>query len=56
MNMGKWKLLAVLQALAIYIIVRLDEGETAYNTLDSQLVSTVMVLPTLLPLSHSKLL
>ncbi len=32
-----------MQALLIYIIIRLDEGETEHNNFDSLLVSTVIV-------------
>ena len=34
-------LLAAMQALSIYIFVRLDEGETEHNNLDSLLVDTI---------------
>jgi hypothetical protein len=32
-----------MQALSIYIIIRLDEGETDYNNFDFLLVTTVAV-------------
>lgn len=35
-------LLAAMQAVAIYIFVRLDEGETEHNNLDSLLVDTIV--------------
>lgn len=41
--MDKWGLLAALQALSIYILIRLDEGETEHNNLDSLLLITVVV-------------
>ncbi len=34
-----------MQALAIYIIVRVDEGQTEYNNLDHLLYTTVVVSP-----------
>lgn len=41
--MSKWELLAAMQALAIYIIIRLDDGETEYNGFDSLLIAAVTV-------------
>lgn len=41
--MKKWELLAAMQALVIYIIMRLDEGETEYNNFDLLLCKTVIV-------------
>jgi len=41
--MDKWALLSATQALAIYVMIRLDEGETDYNNFDTLLLSTVMV-------------
>ena len=32
-----------MQALSLYILVRLDEGETEYNNFDALLVTTVIV-------------
>jgi hypothetical protein len=43
MNLKKWELLAALQALSIYILIRLDEGETQHNDLDFLLLETVAV-------------
>lgn len=40
---SKWELLAALQALSIYILIRLDEGETDHNNFDFLLVKTVIV-------------
>lgn len=37
--------LAGMQALSIYILVRLDEGETDDNNLDYLLITTVIVGP-----------
>lgn len=52
--MKKWELLAAMQALAIYIIMRLDEGETEYNNFDFLLCKTVVVglHPTIGVLEH----
>ncbi|ORY15385.1 hypothetical protein BCR34DRAFT_177355 [Clohesyomyces aquaticus] len=43
-NFSKWEFLAALQALAIYILIRLSEGETDDNNLDFLLVATVIVI------------
>jgi hypothetical protein len=43
LKLTKWELLAAMQALSIYIIIRLDEGETDYNGFDSLLFTTVIV-------------
>jgi hypothetical protein len=32
--MNKWELLAAMQALSLYILVRLEEGENDHNNLD----------------------
>jgi hypothetical protein len=32
-----------MQALSIYILIRLDEGETEHNNLDGLLLSTMIV-------------
>lgn len=51
MELNKWELLAAMQALSIYIIIRLDEGETDHNNFESLLIATVIVSLTLnLPL------
>ncbi|KAF4969964.1 hypothetical protein F66182_17833, partial [Fusarium sp. NRRL 66182] len=42
--MKKGELLAALQALVIYIIMRLDEGETEYNNFDLLLCRTVILI------------
>ncbi|KAE8550234.1 hypothetical protein EYB25_006455 [Talaromyces marneffei] len=46
LRMNKWEILAAMQALAIYTIMRLDEGETEYNNFDSLIVKTVIVIAT----------
>lgn len=43
MNLTKWELLAAMQALSIYILVRLDEGETEHNDFDFLLLEAVAV-------------
>lgn len=43
MRLSKWALLAAMQALAIYILIRLHEGETEDNNLDVLLPRTVRV-------------
>ncbi|KAJ5857159.1 hypothetical protein N7455_008053 [Penicillium solitum] len=43
-TLSKWELLAAMQALAIYIIIRLDDGETEYNGFDSLLIAAVTVV------------
>lgn len=42
--MNEWELLAGLQALSIFIFIRMDEGEREWNNLDVLLQSTVIVL------------
>jgi hypothetical protein len=41
--MNSWEALASLQALLIYTVVRVDEGETEYNNLDSLIQSSIIV-------------
>ncbi|KAB8234263.1 Zn(II)2Cys6 transcription factor domain-containing protein [Aspergillus alliaceus] len=43
-KLNEWDLLGAMQALSIYILVRLDEGETDYNNLDFLLLATVTIL------------
>ncbi|PSN74876.1 hypothetical protein BS50DRAFT_512169 [Corynespora cassiicola Philippines] len=43
-NMNRWEILAALQAMSLYILIRLDEGERDYNNLDSLLLSTITIL------------
>ncbi|KAB8219827.1 hypothetical protein BDV33DRAFT_191739 [Aspergillus novoparasiticus] len=38
---NKWELLAAMQALSIYTIIRLDEGETEYNNFDVLLLKAI---------------
>jgi hypothetical protein len=42
-SMGRWQLVSAMQALAIYILVRLNEGEQEYNNLDTVIVQTMNV-------------
>ena len=42
-TMNEWELLAAMQAITIYLLIRLDEGETEHNNFDLLLVSTVTV-------------
>ncbi|KAI1455217.1 hypothetical protein F4805DRAFT_459960 [Annulohypoxylon moriforme] len=44
LTLGKWELLAAMQALSIYVLIRLDEGETDYNNIDFILVKAVTVI------------
>ncbi|OTB08787.1 hypothetical protein M426DRAFT_161624 [Hypoxylon sp. CI-4A] len=41
---SKWELLAAMQALSIYVIVRLDEGETEHNDCDFLLIKAVIIV------------
>ncbi|KAL5050498.1 hypothetical protein BDW71DRAFT_174055 [Aspergillus fruticulosus] len=43
-QLSKWELLGAMQALGIYILARLDEGETDENNLDFFLLAGVTVL------------
>lgn len=51
--MNKWELLAALQALSVYTIVRIDEGETEHNNLDSLMQNAIIVRLTSLDLQDS---
>lgn len=51
--MNKWELLAALQALSVYTIVRIDEGETEHNNLDSLMQNAIIVRRTSLDLQGS---
>jgi hypothetical protein len=42
LNMNKWGLLAAMQALSIYILLRVEEGETDDNNIDFLLIMTVV--------------
>ncbi|EXJ89798.1 hypothetical protein A1O3_02865 [Capronia epimyces CBS 606.96] len=44
LELNKWELLAAMQALSIYILIRMDEGETDHNNYDFQLVAAVTVI------------
>lgn len=48
MEWNRSELLAALQALSIYVLIRMDEGETEHNNLDFLLLSAVTVHPDLL--------
>ncbi|KAJ5574343.1 uncharacterized protein N7459_008770 [Penicillium hispanicum] len=43
-QLTKWEMLTAMQALSIYILIRLDEGETDHNNFDSLLLATVTVI------------
>lgn len=45
-QLNKWELFAAMQALSIYILIRLDVGETEHNDFDGLLVSAVIVAAT----------
>lgn len=47
--MSPTELLAAMQALSVYILIRLREGETEHNNLDSLLIRTVWVGSDLAP-------
>lgn len=42
--LNKWGLLAAMQALSIYILIRLEEGETDHNNVDFMLLTTFTVI------------
>ncbi|KAI0172770.1 hypothetical protein GGR52DRAFT_546009 [Hypoxylon sp. FL1284] len=44
LKFSKWELLAAMQALSIYVLIRLDEGETEHNDFDYLLVKAVIVI------------
>ncbi|RDL37909.1 uncharacterized protein BP5553_05342 [Venustampulla echinocandica] len=44
LKLNKWELIAAMLALSVYVLIRLDEGETDHNNLDSLLVATVTVI------------
>ncbi|KAG4441699.1 hypothetical protein IFR05_002833 [Cadophora sp. M221] len=46
LHMDSLELLAGMQALCIYILIRLDEGETEHNNFDSLMVKTVIAIAT----------
>ncbi|KAF2720483.1 hypothetical protein K431DRAFT_270669 [Polychaeton citri CBS 116435] len=51
-SLDRWKLLAAIQALSVYLLVRLDEGQTDYNNVDSLLIATVTTLSKQLACSY----
>ena len=44
-TLSRWELLGAMQALSIYILIRIDEGETEHNNLDYLLERAVIVSP-----------
>jgi len=44
-TLNKWELLGAMQALSVYILIRIDEGETEHNNLDYLLERAVIVSP-----------
>ncbi|TVY26631.1 hypothetical protein LHYA1_G004076, partial [Lachnellula hyalina] len=51
-KLGDWALVAAMQALSIYILIRLHEGETDHNNLDFLLVTTVTVIAKQIAFRH----
>ena len=45
-RLNKWELFAAMQALSIYILIRLNVGETEHNDFDGLLVTAVIVAAT----------
>ncbi|KAL8924489.1 MAG: hypothetical protein Q9172_002654 [Xanthocarpia lactea] len=43
-RLNRWELLAGMQALSIYILLRLDEGATDHNDFDPLMITTVIAL------------
>ncbi|KAJ5728704.1 uncharacterized protein N7483_003212 [Penicillium malachiteum] len=43
-KLSSWGLLAAMQSVSIYILFRLDEGETEHNDFDSLLLNTVTII------------
>jgi hypothetical protein len=43
LKLNRWELLAASQALSIYVLIRLDEGETEDNNFDFLMCSAVTV-------------
>ncbi|KAL3477778.1 hypothetical protein BJX99DRAFT_257150 [Aspergillus californicus] len=48
-SLDSWGLLSAMQALAVYILLRLDEGETEANNVDFLLLATVTIIAKQLP-------
>jgi hypothetical protein len=42
-SLNRWELLGAMQALSIYVLIRLDEGETEHNNFDHLLEKAVIV-------------
>ncbi|KAA8619664.1 hypothetical protein PtrSN002B_001259 [Pyrenophora tritici-repentis] len=49
-SLNKWELLGAMQALSIYVLIRLDEGETEHNNFDYLLERAVILIA--MQLSH----
>ncbi|KAL1794530.1 hypothetical protein ACET3X_007951 [Alternaria dauci] len=49
-TLSKWELLGAMQALSVYVLIRLDEGETEHNHLDHLLERAVILVA--MQLSH----
>nr|BAZ95827.1 transcription factor, DNA binding domain cpaE [Curvularia pallescens] len=49
-TLNKWELLGAMQALSIYVLIRLDEGETEHNNFDHLLEKAVILIA--MQLSH----
>ncbi|KAI5201221.1 hypothetical protein AUEXF2481DRAFT_28273 [Aureobasidium subglaciale EXF-2481] len=43
-GVNEWQLLAAMQALSLYILMRLQEGETEHNNCDSLMLATFMMI------------
>ncbi|KAJ5674975.1 uncharacterized protein N7477_004909 [Penicillium maclennaniae] len=43
-KLSNWELLAALQAMSIYVLIKLDEGETEHNDFDSLLIGTIILM------------
>lgn len=55
-ELNRWELLGAMQALSVYILIRLDEGETEDNNLDFLFLAAVTVRPFILTNSGSLVL
>ncbi len=53
LRLNKRQLLAAMQALSIYMLIRLDEGETAHNNVDSLLLTTIIATATQFNLNNT---
>jgi len=49
-TLDKWELLGAMQALSVYVLIRLDEGETEHNNVD-HLLEKAVIVSLLYPLS-----